>query len=424
MFKKPKLMLSAVVAVAVVFSSICVTAQETVKAEPLSLAQCIEIARKGQTDVITAGNNIIIAKKNLTQKNSAYLPQVSIQNNTFAIGDEGVLSRSTTGTAISIDQNIYDGGLREASVEGARYGVQLRLHALDRTLQTVTFDVTQSYYTVLRSKRLAEVSEANVKYNEELRSQIESRAKLGDAAQVDVLPVEAQLASAQVDLLSARRNVRTSLIKLQSAMGLAPKAEFDIQAVQDAPLSDLEPTNTLLDTAIKSRPDLQQAQASVGAAKTSVKTARISIYPRPVITGGYSKSLSGGFSQTGGQIVGSIVFDAFDGGANRAALDEAKATQANSQEQVNELTRQIHAQVEDAVLGVNDAKDRIRAAQSSYDASRKNLDVQIEKYGQGLAITLDMLNAEAQLVSAQSSLVQARYDYYIAVAQLEYALGK
>jgi outer membrane protein TolC len=424
MFKKPKLMLSAVVAIAVVFSSICVTAQETAKAEPLSLAQCIEIARKGQTDVITAGNNIIIAKKNLTQKNSAYLPQVSIQNNTFAIGDEGVLSRSTTGTAISIDQNIYDGGLREASVEGARYGVQQRLHALDRTLQTVTFDVTQSYYTVLRSKQLAEVSEANVKYNEELRSQIESRAKLGDAAQVDVLPVEAQLASAQVDLLSARRNVRTSLIKLQSAMGLAPKAEFDIQAVQDAPLSDLEPTNTLLDTAIKSRPDLLQAQASVGAAKTSVKTARISIYPRPVITGGYSKSLSGGFSQTGGQIVGSIVFDAFDGGANRAVLDEAKAAQANSQEQVNELTRQIHAQVEDAAIGVNDAKDRIRAAQSSYDASHKNLDVQIEKYGQGLAITLDMLNAEAQLISAQSSLVQARYDYYIAVAQLEYALGK
>jgi outer membrane protein TolC len=122
--------------------------------------------------------------------------------------------------------------------------------------------------------------------------------------------------------------------------------------------------------------------------------------------------------------VGSIVFDAFDGGANRAALDEAKAAQANSQEQVNELTRQIHAQVEDAAIGVNDAKDRIRAAQSSYDASRKNLDVQIEKYGQGLAITLDMLNAEAQLISAQSSLVQARYDYYIAVAQLEYALGK
>jgi len=422
MFKTPLISLCTAVVVALLSSG--AVAQDTGSTSALSLTQCIAIATKGQTDVITAGNNITIAKKNLTQKNSAYFPQVSIQNNTFTVGDKGVLSQSTTGTALSVDQNIYDGGLREASVQGAKYGVQQKLSALNRTLQTVTFNVTQGYYEVLRSKRLAEVSEANVKYNQELRSQIDSRAKLGDAAQVDVLPVEAQLASAQVSLLSARKSVKSALISLQSSMGLTPKTDFDIQDVLDTPLADIGTTDNLLDTAIKSRPDLVQSQSGVSIAKTSVKTARISIYPRPVISGAYSRSISGGYGQTGGQIIGSIVFDAFDGGSNRAALDEAKASQANAQEQVNELTRQIHAQVEDAVLGVNDAKDRIGAAQSSFDSARKNLDVQIEKYSQGLAITLDMLNAEAQLVSAQSSLVQARYDYYIAVAQLDYALGK
>ncbi|MCX6345220.1 MAG: TolC family protein [Armatimonadetes bacterium] len=399
-------------------------AQETQKPAALSLKECLSIALQRQTEVITAQNNVTIAKSRLAQNTSGYLPQVSIDNNAFVIGSKtGVLSQSTTGTALNITQNIFDGGMREANTLGARYSVKQSSAALDRTRQSVSYNVTQAYYEVLRSKHLAEVSEANVKYNEELRDQIKSNAELGEAAQVDVLPVEAQLANARVDLLSAKNKARTAALELQFAMGMTPEQGFDIIEMETISDIAIEPLDGYITTAVKNRPDVLQTQAGLGVARASVRAARVSLYPRPVISGNYQRSVSGGFTQTGAQFTGGIAFNLFDGGASRAAYQSAQASQANAQEQTQQLDRTIRTQVEEALLNLTSAKERVAASEASLGASASNLDAQKERYNQGLAITLDLLNAEVQLVTAQSNAIQAKYDYYTAIAQMDYATG-
>ena len=60
----------------------------------------------------------------------------------------------------------------------------------------------------------------------------------------------------------------------------------------------------------------------------------------------------------------------------------------------------------------------------SLQAAQKNYDAQQDRYKQGLAIPLDLLNAQVDVATAQSNAIQARYDYYTSYAQLEYAIGK
>lgn len=398
-------------------------ASTATKPVALSLNDCIILAFQNQIDVVTATNNIIIAKSKLAQNKSAYLPQVSVENNAFVIGSQGVLNKNTTGSAFSVSQLIFDGGLREASVKGARYGVQENSASLSRTRQTVAFDVTKAYYDVLRARHLAEVSEANVKYNEALRDQIQLQAEQGEAAKVDVLPVEAQLANARVNYLSAKNSVRTAALELQIAMGVTPQQGFDVQEVDHVSEPEVRPLNEYTAFALKDRPDVLQTQAGLGAARASVRAARISLYPRPVISGDYQKSIAGGFQQSGGQITGGIAFNLFDGGASRAAYKGAQAAQANQQQQALQLDRNIKVQVEEAYLNLTSAKERMDASQAGLTAAEKNLEAQKDRYSQGLAITLDLLNAEVQLVTAQSNLVQAKYDYYTAISQMNYAVG-
>lgn len=404
----------------------CVCAQQANEAKPpapMTLQQCIDLAMRNQTDLVIGRNNVIIAKSKVMAANSSYFPQVSIQNIAFHSGT-GVLNQATNGTALSVNQNIYDGGLREAGVQGARYGAKGSSAALDRTAQTVTFEVTTVYYDVLRAKHLAEVASADVTYNQELRDQMKSLAELGNAATVDVLPVEAQLANARITLLIAQNNVRTAALVLQNAMGNFPQAGFDVVDVTSVPDPDIQPLGTYSKTAFLIRPDITQSKAVSGAAGASSKAARLNLYPRPVITAEYQHSIQGGFTTSGSQIVGGIAWDLFDGGANRAVYKAARANQANAAQQELQLSRDIQGQVEEAYLNLTSGKERLAASEVGLTAAQSNYDVQKERYNQNLAIALDLLNAEVQLTTAQSNLVQSRYDYYTAIAQMDYAVGK
>lgn len=399
-------------------------AEEAKPQVPLTLQQCLDLAMTNQTDVITARNNVLIARGRSAEALSAYLPQLSIQNNAFHWGSESVLTRVTNGTALNIAQNVFDGGLREATNTAARYGVTENRASLTRTLQVVTFNVTSAYYDVLRAKHLADVADADVTYTEELRKQVQARVEHGDAAKVDALPVEAELANARVSLLSAQNSVRTSALQLQTTMGLSPQPGFDIEEAGQPPSLDVRVLDGYVTKALAARPDILQSKASTGAARASLKAARFNLYPRPVISGQYQREIQGGFTTSGGQMVGGIVFDLFNGGANQAAYREARASQANAAQREQQAVKDIQAQVEEAYLNLVSGKDRLAASDLSLTAAKANFDAQKERYTEGVATILDTLNAQLQLVTARSNAVQARYDYYTAIAQMDYAVGK
>lgn len=391
---------------------------------PWSLEQCVQAAMSSQTDVIVAQNNVAAARSRVDRAKSSYFPQLQIQNNAFVTGNQGVLNKSTTGTAFNVNQNVFDGGLREAGVTSARYGTTQNAARLTRTVQTVTYVVTTAYYDVLRAKRLAEVAETNIKYNEDLKRQVEAFIKAGRSAEVDVFPVDAQLANARVSVLTANNAVRTSILALQSAMGVTPKPGFDVQDVQSVTEPKLLALADYLSKAAAARPDVLEAQAGLGSARASVRSARINLYPRPVIGAQYQRQVSGGFTTSGGQMVGGLSFDLFNGGANRAAFREAQALQANADQQQQQVYRDIQVDVEEAYLNLTSAKERTSASEVGLVAAQANYKAQTERYSTGVGITLDILNAEVQLITAQTNEVQARYDNYTAIAQLEYATGK
>ncbi len=400
-------------------ASMCSAAQTSA----LTLQNCIDIALENQTDLKVAKNQVSIAEQQATIAKSQYYPRVSVQNNTFRVGSEGLLTKSYTGTALTVTQNFWDGGLREANVRSAKYGITQRNANLERTGQAVIYDVTQSYYEVLRSKRLLEVAETSVKYNESMKKLIETRVELGDAAQVDALPVEAQLASARVSMVSAQNAVQMSAIRLQSEMGLTPRADFDVKEVDSTPNIELLPLETYLADAIAARPDIVAAQASVGSAKADVRASKISLYPKPTISGEYQTGIAG-LSGTSTQITGGISFDIFNGKRNRASYDAARVNEVIAELRSEQTVRDIQAQVQSAYLNLANAKERLEASNIGLQAAQNNYDAQSARYKLGLAITLDLLNAELQVVTAKTNEVQARYDYFIAIAQMEYAMGK
>lgn len=389
---------------------------------PLTLRQCIDIALQTQGDVLQGARAVDAATARQVQAKSGYYPQITV-GATSRVLESGMprVGDRTTGT-LTITQNLYDGGLREVRVSQAKSSLTQSAAGLERTRQTVAFNVTRAYLSLLRAHRLAEVSDSQLKYIQGQLDMVKARVQAGDAAEVDVIPIEAQLANAQVDQLAAKNAVRTAAIALQQAMGLPPQGEFPIQDVTVSAAATVPALEECLAQAMAARPDVRQLKASVDTAKASVKMAKLELSPRPVVNGTLDQNFMGESDRTV-SINAGFTFDLFDGGSNRAAYDEAKANLASAEVRAAQLEKDIAAEVQTAYLNLTAARERMEASALSLKSAQRNLDVQQERYRQGMAIPLDLLNAQVTLTTANSNAVQARYDYYTALAQLDYAMG-
>lgn len=396
-------------------------AQESTAPAPLSLQDCITLAQKNQADILAGQYSLTATEARAVQAKSSYYPQVSLSNTAFTMNSGASMNRSN-GTSISITQNFFDGGLRAATLRAAKANITQSTSGLARTKQSVVFDVTRDYFDYLRAQQLADVNAAKTKYLEGQLALVQERVRVGDAAEVDSLPVESSLANARVDQLSAKNSVRTAAILLQQAMGLTPQADFAVQDYTLAAPVMVKPLDAYVKAAMVSRPDVSEVKANVMSVKASLDTAKIQQRPRPVISGDYSQPVFSG-DKSGFSVSGGIVFDIFNGGSTKAAVHEAQANLSTAELRAKQLAKDIEADVQNAYLNLNSAQERLTASDISVKVAQRNLDTQDERYKQGLAITLDLINAQVEVVTAQSNAVQARYDYYTALAQLEYATG-
>lgn len=386
-----------------------------------TLQDCINIAMENNASIRASRNNVSSAKLREIASKSGYYPSISAESTIFTAASED--SMANNGTDISVSQNIYDGGIREATVKEARYDLLQSESNMARLEQSIKYNVSTAYFEALRAKRLADVANASVKYNELLRDQIQEKLNVGSAAQVDLLPVEAQLANSRVSLLSARNNVRTALINLQNQMGQRVDHEFDIEDI-DTPMEFSDSLESSLANALSARPDIIQYKAATETARAAERIAQIALYPVPGISAQYQARISDGSNNDEARVMGTISFDIFNGGSNRAAYKVAQNNTENALIQEEQIQKDIAADVEEAYLNLIDAKERMTASELSLAAAKDNYSAQKERYAQGLGITLDLLNAEVQVTTAESDSVQAKYDYCIAIAQMEYAIGK
>ncbi|MHB1462153.1 MAG: TolC family protein [Armatimonadota bacterium] len=390
---------------------------------PLSLPQCIELALRSNSSVLSAGNSLKLSKSRIDSVNAGYLPKVSLQGNLFT-GSSGELGvNSTTDASLTASISIYDGGFREEKLIQARHGVTQSQSQLIRTRQTTIYNVSTSYYELLRSRELVDVAKSNVSYNEALMAQITSKAQEGAAADVDVLPVEAQAASARVSLLSAENQVRVSLVQLQNTMGLGSQPGFDVAPAGDIAVVVPESLSACLESAQSKRTEIVQLAAAAAVNRSSVRQAKLAMLPIPTVTGSYQSQLSGSDTLSGATIMGTLSIDLYSGGSNQAAYRQAQLQYEDSLLTLEQQKRDIGAEVEQAYLNLQSTRERIDAARLSLSSAERNYAAQKERYSQGIGTTLDLLNAESQVVSAQSSYVQARYDHTIASVQLKYAVG-
>ena len=415
-------------------------AQEIIKkGESLNVERCIEIALKMQPDILAATGTLRATESRIGQAESNYYPQVNwsssysrIKPASSSSGSSSGISTGTSGrtnesfdqysAGFNVNQTIYDFGKTPTQVRIQKLNFDSSRSDFENVSEQIVFNVRQAYYGVLQAKRNREVSAESVRQFEQHLEQAKGFFEVGTKPKFDVTKAEVDLGNAKLNLILAENALRLAIVNLNNSFGVPDAPEYTIEDN----LSFQKYNITLegaLSKAFQERPDLKSVVAKRQASESSIDLAKTGYYP--VLTGNAAYSWSGErFPLEHGWDVGAALsLPIFSGYLTKYQVQEAKATLNVLKANEESVKQTVISDVQQAFLNLTAAAERIPTAKLNVEQAQENLDIANGRYSAGVGNPIEVTDAEVSLITAKTSYIQALYDYRVAQASLEKAMG-
>lgn len=242
-------------------------------------------------------------------------------------------------------------------------------------------------------------------------------------ARVDIVPAEADVAEAELELIQAENNAKLSRARLKNEMGVAPTYSISLADSFAPGKSALPGLEEALSVAYEKRPEVASGKASLQASLRGLALAKSREGPVISVGGQYDEGLSGSGRRTAWNFTASAQVFVFDGGARKSDVEASKASLRGAEAQQQELVNGIGLEVETARLAVETANKSIEAAGKSLERAQAQLAAAEGKYREGVGIYLEVTDAQSALTRAEINRVQAILDHQKALVSYQRALG-
>jgi outer membrane protein len=402
----------------------------------VTLQEAIQRALRVQPAMVQARGDQRNAGAAMRASIGSYLPTLSTNGSSQRNG--GTRFNSTTGQIVTAPASTsFNGGL-SASVElfdGLRRLADVRSsHATQNAAEAgftnqqfqVTLQTKQAFYNALATNDLVGVAEAQVRRaQQQLRISID-KLHAGSATRSDSLRSLVDYGNARIALLQAQANLATAQANLGRQIGV----DGLVRAVPDSLLPPLPDTSALRQSVIENAPQVEQADAQARAAGAQVGVSRASYWPSLSASVGNSYTGSAApWTSTDSYTSGwSVRFSAnwtlFNGFARERNVSSAVVARDVAQARAADTRLQVSAQLTQQLAALTTAYEKIAIAETNVAAATEDLRVQNERYRVGAATILDLLTSQTALTTAEQNLVQVRFDYLIARAQVEAVVGR
>jgi len=404
--------------------------------EPLTLDQCTAIALKFHPSLRANLATIEASKARVEQALAAYYHQLNLSSSystfTSNFSSPGVTVQPSGNrwtfydvfsSGLSLNQNIYDFGRTSNSVRISRENAKASEEEIATTRQAVILNVKQAYFGVLQTQRLIRVSEETVKQSNLHLEQARGFFQAGTRPKIDVTKAEVDLANAELGLIRAKNNYQVARINLNNAMGLRETLNF---AVED--ILDFKPREFILERILESayaqRPEILQLQARQRSMEATIKLAQSTYYPTLSGTAAYLyRGTDFNNLYWDWSLGATFTIPLFSGFSTPNQVAESRANLKNLQAQEESLKLNIRLEAEQAYLGLKEADERIRVTEKSLSQAQENYDLASGRYQVGVGYPLELTDAEVLLANARANHIQALYDYKVAEARIEKAMG-
>jgi outer membrane protein len=390
---------------------------------PVTLERVVDIALENNPQTREAWLRARSAEAGLGSERSAYLPSVDV-NATLAHTNT---SHGSFGPSVALTYLLFDFGGREARVEQARQTLIAADFLHNQVIQDVILRVETAYYQYLDAKAQLAAQQATLQQRRTTLDAAEARHNAGVSTIADVLQARTALSQAQLTYDTIEGDLRAIEGALATAMGVAPTARFELgELPSDVPAEAISgAVDELITAAQAMRPELAAARAAAERAQARIREVRSEGLPSVTASASAGVNVfSDGDTTTPHAAAIGLRFPLFTGYRNTYDVRQAEIEAELAREQLRDLSQQVSLDVWTSYYALRTAKQRLTTARDLLASAQQSADVARARYREGVGTIVDVLTAEAALESARAQEVQARTDWFLAVAQLAHDTGR
>jgi len=331
-------------------------------------------------------------------------------------------ARNATAT---IAQPIDISGIIGARIDAAEYERQAAEFDLRATREDVALAVQSAYLGVMRADDNRVVAAESVERLRKYLALAEARVDAGTAARFDILRAKTEVANAEQGLIAAENALRIAHARLANTIGRDVPEDADFQLPEPG-LKDGLSEEKLVEQGLANRPEAASAAISVKAAERGIHVARMELRPTMQVSANYNYRGNTSLFQprefTSDAML-AVSLPIFDGGVTRGRVEQARATTASAMARKEQVDLNIKLDVQQACSDLQNAQKRLAVAEATLEEARESLRLADVRYESGVSLAVEVTDAQVALTSAETNLVGAKYDVYLAQAQLNRAIG-
>lgn len=399
----------------------------------LTLPHAIDIALQNNPATRTAWLEARAAQALVGSRRSTFFPELNLnatynRSHQATQGGTTVFNSTNYGPSLVLTYLLFDFGGRAAQVEQARQTLIAANFLHNQQMQNVILRTQQAYYGYLDAKALLDAQSATLRERKTSVDSADARHDAGVATIADVLQARTALSQAQLTYESLGQNLRVFEGTLATVMGVPVTTKFEVGTLPtDLPVQEVTTAvDALIAQAEARRPDFAAARAGIERAEARVREVRSQGLPTVGLTANAARTtFKGVTSATASPYSVSIAmrFPLFTGFRTQYDLRQARIEADLAREDARGLQQQIDLQVWTSYYGLSTATQRVRTSRDFLATAQQAADVASNRYRSGVGSILDVLTAEAALENARAQEVQARTDWFMAVAQLAHDTG-
>ncbi len=326
------------------------------------------------------------------------------------------------GISISLAQPLFRGFKTINGTKAAEASVAAGRQNLLAVEQDILFRGVQAYMNVLRDRQIVTFRQKNVAVLQEQLRAATARFEAGETTRTDTAQARARLSQSQAALSGARANLAASVANYARIVGQAP-GTLKYPKIAALPAS----LDAALAVAAETNPSVLAAAFVEEASRHSVEVVKGDLLPSLTLEATTSLRHDpggGAYTSDSTTIRGVLSVPLYEAGRTYSAVREAKQVASQRRLQTIETGRAVRESVEASWSFLVASQQTIAAAKAQVSAAELALDGVRQEYQVGSRTTLDVLDAETEVVNARIVQVSAERDRVVTAYQLLAAVGR
>lgn len=420
-------------------TAFCLAATFVAPATAQTLQEALAQTYANNPTLATARAQLRVVDENVPQALAGWRPSVSItgsagyavanarQRANLANGQRiGVTSDQERGigsVAATVSQPLYRGGRTVATTRRAENQVLAQRARLLATEQQVLQDTVTAYVNVIRFQEEVRLNLNNAQVLQRQLDATNERFRVGEITRTDVAQAESRLAGARASRADAEGQLQNSRATFLRTIGVAPTRLTAPQPLTPAARNNQDAAQV----AALNNPAVVAALFDEAAGRDAIDIQLSALLPQASLQAQAFRNdnqTAAGTRAIGESVTATLTVPIYQGGAEYSAVRQARQDASRLRQVVDDQRRAASAQASTAWETLGSARATVESVRAQIRAAEIALDGVQREAVVGSRTTLDVLNAEQELLNARVSLVRALANVVTASHSLAQAVGR